>query len=139
MRDLLSGGDLRDACGEALGELRRWSVHEETAYAVEQALTLATKGAPPGPEAVETLCGAWVAEEALAIALYFALAAPSVEAALLLAVHHGGDSDSTGSMAGQRLGALHGEESIPPRWLDRLELRDVIEHVAEALSIKTRT
>jgi ADP-ribosylglycohydrolase len=137
VRDLIRGAGLDDACGEALGELRRWPDHEETADAVEQALGLAAKGAPTGPEVVETLGGGWVAEEALAIALYCALAAPSVEAALLLAVNHGGDSDSTGAIAGQLLGALHGEESIPPHWLAPLELRDVIERVAEMLTLET--
>ena len=137
VRDLVTGGELRDACGEALDELRRWPGHEETANAVEQALALAAEGLPPAPEAVETLGGGWVAEQALAIALYCALVAPTIEAALLLAVNHGGDSDSTGAIAGQLVGAIYGEESIPPRWLARLELQEAIERVAEALCVET--
>jgi ADP-ribosylglycohydrolase len=78
-----------------------------------------------------------VAEQALAIALYCALVAPTIEAALLLAVNHGGDSDSTGAIAGQLVGAIYGEESIPPRWLARLELQEAIERVAEALCVET--
>ena len=58
----------------------------------------------------------WVAEEALAIAVYAALsaerAADSPAAALQLALrigaNHDGDSDSTASLAGQLLGAAHG-------------------------------
>ncbi len=34
-----------------------------------------------------------------------------------MALNIEGDSDSTGSIAGQILGALHGEEAIPERWL----------------------
>jgi hypothetical protein len=41
-----------------------------------------------------------------------ALAAPDVRAGLLAAVNHGGDSDSTGSIAGNLLGAHHGR--APP-------------------------
>lgn len=72
----------------------------------------------------------WVAEEALAIALFCALKAESFEQGVLLAVNHGGDSDSTGSMTGNLLGLLHGRSAIPQGWLDYLELRDVIEEVA---------
>ena len=42
-----------------------------------------------------------------------------------------GDSDSTGSMTGNLLGARHGVEAIPARWLRSLELRDVIDEVAD--------
>ena len=37
-----------------------------------------------------------MAEEALAIAVFCALAAPDFESGVLTAVNHGGDSDSTG-------------------------------------------
>jgi ADP-ribosylglycohydrolase len=61
------------------------------------------------------------------------LAAPDLRAALLRAVGHSGDSDSTGAIAGNIAGALYGEAAIPPEWLDGLELRDVVEQVAEDL------
>ena len=51
----------------------------------------------------------------------------------MLAVNHGGDSDSTGSIAGNLLGALMGIDAIPERWLAQLELRDVIVSVADDL------
>jgi ADP-ribosylglycohydrolase len=49
---------------------------------------------------------------------------------VLLAVNHGVDSDSTGSIAGNLLGLLAGEQGIPRRWLEEVELRDVIATVA---------
>jgi ADP-ribosylglycohydrolase len=48
-------------------------------------------------------------------------------------VNHGGDSDSTGAIAGSLLGAAKGEGAIPARWLEVLELRQEIERIAEAL------
>ncbi len=36
-------------------------------------------------------------------------------------------------VAGNLLGLMHGEEAIPARWLEPLELRDVIEDVADDL------
>jgi len=45
-----------------------------------------------------------------------------------------GDSDSTGSIAGNLLGAWFGVEAIPERWLGPLELREVISAVADDLA-----
>ncbi len=75
-----------------------------------------------------------MAEEALAIGLFCALAAPDLESALRLAVNHGGDSDSTGAIAGNLLGASLGEDAIPERWLAVLELREEIERLAGELA-----
>ena len=85
------------------------------------------------PARLESLGRGWVAEEALAIALACALSGEDFASGVLLAVNHSGDSDSTASMAGQLLGAELGVEAIPATWLERLELRDVIERVADDL------
>jgi ADP-ribosylglycohydrolase len=94
--------------------------------------------APPCASVIESLGGAWVGEEALAIALLCAgtcagSSPEDVAAALWRSVAHAGDSDSTGSMVGNLLGALYGIESLPPRWLNELELRRVIDQVARDL------
>jgi ADP-ribosylglycohydrolase len=132
VRELAAGAPLEDAARETLVELRRWPGSEECAGAVDRALALAGAG-PAATEAVEALGGGWVAEEALAISLYCAIKGPDLESALRLAVNHGGDSDSTGAITGNLLGAIHGERAIPSRWLDALELRAEIERVAEEL------
>ncbi|MCY1542515.1 ADP-ribosyl-[dinitrogen reductase] hydrolase [compost metagenome] len=59
--------------------------------------------------------------------------ADSFEQGVIWAVNHSGDSDSTGLIAGHLLGIQLGAEAIPARWLDKLELREVIEQVAEDL------
>jgi ADP-ribosylglycohydrolase len=74
-----------------------------------------------------------VAEEALAIALYCALVAPDFASAVRLAVNHGGDSDSTGAITGNLLGASLGEEAIPTAWRDAVEIRAEIERMADEL------
>ncbi|WP_084464867.1 ADP-ribosylglycohydrolase family protein [Microtetraspora fusca] len=105
--------------------------HGETTAALRAAVALAAKG-DPSPEAVESLGGAWIAEEALAIAVYCALVGgEDVERALLLAVNHSGDSDSTGAICGNLLGARYGEAALPGRWLSRLEGRDSIARLAD--------
>ena len=128
------GVALPEALERGSAILRTHSNHEETLRAVEHALELAA--AFPEPETIPPELGqGWVAEEALAIGLYAALVAPNLETGVILAVNHGGDSDSTGSIAGNLLGAMHGMDAIPARWLKSLELRQIIEQVADDLTI----
>ncbi|GAA0844076.1 hypothetical protein GCM10009525_60330 [Streptosporangium amethystogenes subsp. fukuiense] len=127
------GEPLARAVRQATDLLETYPAHEETSRALRAAVSLAAKG-DPSPERIESLGGAWVAEEALAIAVYCALAHPApgdVERALLLAVNHSGDSDSTGALCGNLLGALHGEAALPAGWLTRLEGRDAITELAD--------
>jgi len=130
VRLIAAGADLRAAAEEARRRLRDRPRHEETLAAVDGALALAERGAPTA-ERVESLGAGWIAEEALAISLYCALAAKDLESALRLAVTHSGDSDSTGCITGAILGALEGPDTIPEAWLDVLELRTEIEILAE--------
>ncbi|MCM2333899.1 MAG: ADP-ribosylglycohydrolase family protein [Anaeromyxobacteraceae bacterium] len=129
---LVAGADLRQAVEGALRALPRVKDHQETSNAVRSALALADAG-PPSAAKVESLGGGWVAEEALAIGLYCALAAKDYAHGVLLAVNHSGDSDSTGSIAGNLLGLLHGEEGIPKRWREKVELAEVVTTVADDL------
>ncbi|MDP4508660.1 ADP-ribosylglycohydrolase family protein [Nonomuraea turcica] len=128
---LMAGEALEPAVHRTLELLVGYRAHEETTAALRAALEL---GGPPSPERVESLGGAWVAEEALAIGVYCALAETSVERALLLSVNHSGDSDSTGSVCGNLLGTLHGAGALPAAWLRPLEGRDTIERLAAELA-----
>lgn len=103
---------------------------QETRTIIGDVLRLHEDGLRPTPRRIEILGGGWVAEEALAIGLWCALAAESLEQGIVWAVNHSGDSDSTGLIAGHFLGLIHGFDAIPSRWLDKLEMRDVIEQVA---------
>ena len=53
--------------------------------------------------------------------------------ALLLSVNHSGDSDSTGAVAGNLLGALHGVAALPAEWASAVEGREVLLRVADDL------
>ena len=90
------------------------------------------------PKAVESLGQGWVGNEALAIAVLCALTAETrtpagIADALWRAVLHSGDSDSTGSITGNLLGAMVGVKGLPPRWLSQVELRPVIERLGQDL------
>ena len=76
----------------------------------------------------------WVAEETLGIAVYCALRhQDDFSAGIIAAVNHGGDSDSTGAVTGNILGALLGYEAIDQKWKKDLELSDVILEMADDL------
>jgi ADP-ribosylglycohydrolase len=76
----------------------------------------------------------WVGEEALAIAVYaVARHIDSFNDTLVAAVNHDGDSDSTGAIAGNIIGAMVGYDSIPNKFKDHLELHDVILAIADDL------
>ena len=53
--------------------------------------------------------------------------------ALIAAVNHKGDSDSTGAITGNILGAKLGLSGIPEKYLKDLELKDLILEVADDL------
>lgn len=85
-------------------------------------------------DAIRELGEGWVAEETLAIAVYCALKySDDFEKCVIAAVNHRGDSDSTGAVAGNILGASLGFDAIPQKYLDKLELKDVILEIAEDL------
>lgn len=98
-----------------------------------KALTLACEDIPDN-DAIRQIGEGWVAEETLAIAVYCcAKHFDDFEKAMIASVNHGGDSDSTGAVTGNILGAAIGYEAIPEHFKADLQLHDVILHVADDL------
>ena len=113
------------ACDPFLSELRR---------VIDLAIDLAEHSPDGDPDNIHRLGEGWVAEETLGISLYCALKyRRDFSAGVIASVNHRGDSDSTGAVTGNILGALLGYEAIEPRWTERLELRDVILEMADDL------
>lgn len=119
---------LEQACVSALQEHGNRPGMEETRQAMEYVLEQYRQGSRPTPQCIDSYGGGWIAEEALAIGIWCALCADSLEDGIILAVNHSGDS--TGLIAGNLLGLAHGPAAIPEHWLAELELRDVITRIA---------
>ena len=79
-------------------------------------------------EAINKIGQGWVGEEALAIAVYCSLKYPDdFTKAVCVAVNHDGDSDSTGAITGNIMGTLLGESAISEKYLENLELYELIQ------------
>lgn len=79
-----------------------------TKYAIELA-----KNDRTDAENIPLLGEGWTGEEAWAIALYCSVRhVDNMEEAIIASVNHDGDSDSTGSICGNIMGAIYGYEAI---------------------------
>lgn len=126
------GNDLPSAVEQARALLDGKADAHEVDHALGQAVEMSRS--PDWRVRLTELGGGWVAEEALAISVLCALAASGSREAIIAAVNHSGDSDSTGAITGNIVGALRGPASLPREWVDQVELRDVIETLSEDLA-----
>lgn len=134
---IISGYTVDQAIRHSLDILSSFPGHSETTYILQKVLSLARDpNTPADPETIEQIGAGWVAEEALAIALYATLIGfekQSFMTGILLSVNHSGDCDSTGSIAGNMLGLLLGKEAIPFDWVKQLEMQEKISEIGEDL------
>lgn len=92
------------------------------------------KGNVPEREAISKLGEGWVGDEALAIAVFSVMRhIDSFEDCIVCAVNHDGDSDSTGAIAGNIIGAILGYSAIPRYYLDTLEIEPMLVSAADDL------
>ena len=149
---LVSGVPLRDAVARTRDFLSGWARRDiaapeglaETLDAVDAAVRLAAEAGDPyaaivqignvGEETPDGEGKGWVAEEDLGIGLYAALRFPDdFASALKAAANITGDSDSTAAVAGAISGTAHGVEGIPAAWVEQVENRDLLLHLADRL------
>ena len=85
-------------------------------------------------ENINKLGEGWVGEEALYIALYCAVRhMDDFDRCMTVSVNHRGDSDSTGAVAGNILGAYVGEKAIGEKWKAALQFRTLLTDIADDL------
>lgn len=133
IHELLNGKELEEAVKTALEVLRQQPFQEDLPDRLERAVQLAYSDLPV-VTCYKQLGEGWVGDEALAIAIYCALKSPQdFRQGLILAVNHNGDSDSTGAICGNILGAYLGRAALPQEWLESLELREVIAEIGRDL------
>ena len=103
----------------------------ELSRTIRSAVSLASS-ASSDLDAIHALGKGWAADEALAIGLLCALRHENdIAGAITFAANHCGDSNNTAAIAGTLVGARIGFNAIPDRFVDRLELVDVILELAD--------
>lgn len=145
IKSILDGNsDIYDALNRALNGLRsRASLFKENVPMfrknslgafldlIESAVDLSKKGMRD-IDAIRMLGEGWTADEAFAIAIYSCLKyQDSFEDAVVCAVNHDGDSDSTGAIAGNIMGALLGYQNIPDYYKNNVELNNIILEISD--------
>ncbi|HEX7661807.1 MAG TPA: ADP-ribosylglycohydrolase family protein [Pseudonocardiaceae bacterium] len=129
---LLLDQPIRTAIADARAELLTWPGHEETVESLDMAVDLAAQGRPTA-RMTESLGTGFTGECALAIAVYATLVTRGPNNALVIAVNHSGDSDSTAAICGNIVGALYGVDAIRREWREGLRTADLVRSVAEDL------
>lgn len=122
---LVEGHNPADALEEVLGSS---PVGEEVREAVRHAGTLSPHDLSTSGYVLSTLqVGVWAL-----------LQETPFEETLIEVVNLGDDADTTGAVAGGLLGAWHGRETIPQRWLQPLEYRREFEDAVPRLVALSR-
>lgn len=130
---IIQGKGLVAAVEDAMIQLEKYPYHQECLHLLQMAIDLSRSDMAP-EKAIGKLGEGWVAEEALAIAVYCGIKYQNdFRTAVIVAVNHNGDSDSTGAICGNLLGAYLGVDQIPTEWIEVVELKEVIVKVADEL------
>ncbi len=112
------------------------SVVDKFKHLVTLAVSLEDSPLPDWEIIEKRLGGGWVAEETLAIALFSVLRhIDDFKRCMICSVNHGGDSDSTGAVAGNIIGAILGSEAIGEEFTGSLQLHDLIVKFADELTL----
>lgn len=126
---LMKGCTIENAVIAMLNQLTQISGGEELVKRLRMALDLYHEGEPSVSNLTQLGQG-FMAEEALAMGVYAALCySDNLKRAVIFAVNHDGDSNSTAAICGNLVGAYLGKSSIPKDWLAKLECEDLIEEM----------
>lgn len=129
---IVSGQKIGVAVVDIMKHIKRRKAGTELYNALNMSMESATVGIEPNT-AIPNIGGGWTAEEALGIAVYCAVYADTPNDALLMAVNHGGDSDSTGAVCGNLVGAMYGMNALRIKWITDVELSGYIRYTADEL------
>ena len=134
--NLMSGNNLETAINVSKTILKQHDSHEYVLENIDKALKLSKEDNNP-VETIEKQFGKGAnAAETLGIALYSVLKHPdSYKKAVITAVNHSGDSDTTGAVAGNISGLINGPYSVPSAWHRNIEHIDWINKYTKTINM----
>ena len=129
------GATLQEAVEDSIPAMQKlFTEFPDTVYFTElmQKAVQLSQSDMPVLDAIHELGEGWVAEETLAISVYCSLRYPdSFKDAVIASVNHWGDSDSTGAVTGNIVGAWLGIKAVPKNLTEHLYLKEIVMQVAE--------
>ncbi len=126
--------DIAAECRETMEELFKGNPYLPAFLKKLDDAAILSQNSASDRENIRRLGEGWVAEETFAIALYCSLRySYDFSAALIASVNHDGDSDSTGAVTGNIMGALTGCSEIPECWKEGLQFYPVLLELADDL------
>ena len=135
---IIQGEEIVSTIINTISELKQHKGHDECSQSLKEALELSRRNMNDR-DAIYKLGEGWVGEEALAISVYCVLKHHDhFKEALIAAVNHNGDSDSTGAITGNILGAYLGINNIPTNWIEKVDLKEVLLQIADDLLIRNQ-
>jgi ADP-ribosylglycohydrolase len=131
--NIIAGSELHEAASVAMERLCLHEGHETVSSKIEKAITLSA-GGTPALKAMEEIGEGYTADEATALATFVCLRyKDDFDGAVLAATTFGGNTDSIAPIVGNALGARYGLDIIPHKWIEKLELADLLSHGADLL------
>ena len=133
--ELVNGKSMDDGIDSAVEILKTYGGHEEVLGVIEQVQEFLDDKHITPLAAIAHIGTDDNAAQVLGIALFSAaLHEDSYENAIRLAVNHDGLSDVCGALCGGLLGAYHGAEFVPKKWVQKLSYLRLIEDIAISLA-----
>lgn len=128
---IVQGGEIKDVAMEALAELKRAEGHENCYKKIKEAILLCNDDLK-AQEAMTEIGEGQTAEEAMALAIYLSIKfGEDYEGAIVTAAKYDGNRDSIGSICGNIMGAYLGDYEIPYKWMQKLELSELMIYGAD--------
>lgn len=130
---IIEGQRVDKAILEAINELKKHKQSRGCYKTLSKAIEIAHSDVQ-FEKAIPLIGRGWLADEALGIAIYCSIRFQDYyEGGIRTAVNHDGDSSSTGTITGSILGARLGVTNIPEKWMEVIELKEIIEDIADDL------
>ncbi len=126
--------DIEEAIYKATLKLRESRQAKDLLDKIYLAMTLA-EGTLDSPKAIKKIGAGADADEALAIAIYSIFKHKKnytdfFKKAVLCSVNHDGDSNTTGNITGAIVGTFLGSKFIPRDWIEKVEMKSVLEQMS---------
>ena len=129
---ILVGTPMAKVLPQVMKLLRKEKGSKEVVKVLHKGVEEAGKDHDP-LKSLEKIGAGWVAEEALAAAVFCLLKTDSFKNAVIMACNHDGDSDSCGAVCGNLAGAVYGADAVPKNWSHNLECGSLLTKIADCL------